>query len=161
MNLLAMTLDILKDLKKTLTLDVLYAIKILNIFKIVKTGWLLTILCSFTTAAIFIFAGELVASLFIDIPELITLAASLLFVSGIFQIVDGMQVASTGLLRGLHDTKIPAKMAILSYWAIGIPAGYCLAHFGGLQAKGMWWGLALGLGIASILLSTRLWRKIR
>ncbi len=128
---------------------------------IVKTGWFLTILCSCTTAAIFIFAGKLVASLFIDIPEIITLAASLLVVSGIFQIVDGLQVASTGLLRGLHDTQIPAKMAILSYWAIGIPAGYCLAHFAGLQAKGMWWGLALGLAIASILLSTRLWRKIR
>ena len=40
MNLLAMTLDILKDLKQTLTLDVLYENKILNIFKIVKTGWL-------------------------------------------------------------------------------------------------------------------------
>ena len=128
---------------------------------IVKAGWFLTILCSCTTAAIFIFAGNFVASLFIDIPEIITLAASLLIVSGVFQIVDGIQVASTGLLRGLHDTQTPAKMAIFSYWAIGIPSGYCLAHYAGLQAKGMWWGLALGLGIASILLSTRLWRKIR
>ncbi len=128
---------------------------------IVKTGWILTLLISCTTAAIFIFAGNYVASLFISVPEIITLAAALIFVSGMFQIVDGLQVASTGLLRGLHDTQVPAKMAIISYWTIGIPSGYCLAHFTGLQAVGMWWGLAIGLGIASILLSARLWRRIR
>ncbi|MFC4993846.1 MATE family efflux transporter [Rubritalea tangerina] len=127
---------------------------------IVTTGWFLTLLSSCTTACIFIFAGTWVARLFINEPEIIVLAASLLAVSGIFQIVDGLQVASTGLLRGLHDTKIPAKMAILSYWVIGVPSGYLLAHYVDLEARGIWWGLAIGLGAAALMLSIRVWKKI-
>jgi MATE family multidrug resistance protein len=126
---------------------------------IVTTGWVLTLISSCTTALIFIFAGTTVASWFIDKPDIITLAASLLVVSGVFQIVDGLQVASTGLLRGLHDTRTPATIAILSYWAVGIPSGFFFAHYLDLEAKGVWWGLATGLAVASIFLSIRIWKK--
>ncbi|MGJ8673818.1 MATE family efflux transporter [Rubritalea sp.] len=126
---------------------------------IVTTGWVLTLISSCTTAAIFIFAGTTVSSWFIDNKGIISLAASLLVVSGVFQIVDGLQVASTGLLRGLHDTRTPATIAILSYWVIGIPSGYIFAHHFGMEARGIWWGLATGLGVASIFLSARVWKK--
>lgn len=127
---------------------------------IVKTGWFLTLLASCSTTVLFIWGGEAVAGCFIEDAHIIKLAASLLFVSGVFQIVDGLQVASTGLLRGLHDTHTPAKLGIFSYWVIGIPSGYLLAHYCGLEARGIWWGLAIGLTFAGVLLSTRIWKKV-
>lgn len=134
---------------------------------IVKTGWLLTLASSCTSATIFITAGHIIASWFVRgsenpvvVADIIHTAASLLFVAGIFQIVDGLQVASAGMLRGLHDTRGPAAIGILAYWLIGIPVGYYLSHAAGLEARGVWWGLALGLGIAALFLSTRIWRKV-
>lgn len=128
---------------------------------IVKAGWILTLTASITTATAFILAGNTIASWFIDVPSVITLAASLLTVAGIFQIVDGIQVASAGMLRGLHDTKVPALIATLSYWLIGIPLGYHLAHKQNLGPQGIWWGLAAGLTIAAIFLAQRIWKKTK
>ena len=39
------------------------------------------------------------------------LALSLLFVAALFQIVDGAQVVGAGMLRGLHDTRVPMAFA--------------------------------------------------
>ena len=66
-----------------------------------------------------------------------------------------MQVVSAGYLRGLEDVKVPAWTAFVSYWIFGIPIGWLLATTGGLEANGIWWGLAIGLGMAAIFLSTR------
>lgn len=93
-----------------------------------------------------------------DAPLVIAYATSFLMVAGVFQIVDGQQVASIGMLRGLHDTTKPAVIGFFSYWIIGIPFGYWLAFHTNVGAVGIWWGLALGLTIASILLGVRLWR---
>lgn len=128
--------------------------------RIALTGWFLTLIVSCSTAALFIFGGTMVARWYIDHPGIIHLTTSLLFVSGIFQIVDGLQVSTTGMLRGLHDTRHPALIGILSYWIIGIPIGYFLAHYTALGPQGVWWGLAAGLGTAALLLIYRLTHMI-
>lgn len=128
--------------------------------RIAILGWSLTLAFSCASAALFIFGGKMVAGWYIDHPSIIQLSVGLLFVSGIFQIVDGLQVASTGMLRGLHDTHTPALIGILAYWVIGIPGGYLLAHHTSLGPKGIWWGLAAGLGTAALLMTIRLTRKI-
>lgn len=128
---------------------------------IVTSGWFLTLLCSCSTAFLFIFARTQIAEIFVMDTEIIALASGFLVVAGLFQITDGLQIASTGMLRGLHDTKTPAKIAIFSYWVIGIPSGYLLANHTELGPVGIWWGLAIGLGVAAILLSKRLWSAMR
>jgi len=123
------------------------------------SGWALTLMFSILTASAFLLFGEQMAQYFIDdAPVVITYATTFLVVAGIFQIVDGQQVASIGMLRGLHDTTAPAIIGFFSYWIIGIPFGYWLAFHTNVGAVGIWWGLALGLTIASILLAVRLWR---
>ncbi len=123
------------------------------------SGWSLTFVFSIFTALSFILFGKEMAEQFIDdAPQVISYATGFLMVAGIFQIVDGQQVASIGMLRGLHDTTIPAAIGFFSYWIIGIPFGYWLTFYTKIGATGIWWGLALGLTIASILLAIRLWR---
>jgi MATE family multidrug resistance protein len=89
----------------------------------------------------------------------ISLAASLLVIVGVFQLVDSLQVVSSAMLRGLHDARVPAVMGFASYWFVGLPVGAGLAFGLGFGATGVWWGLAAGLFVACVTLSPRLWRS--
>ena len=85
----------------------------------------------------------------------VALAVSLLRVAGLFQLVDGAQVAAAGALRGLHDTRVPMLLAALGYWGIGFWAGRWLAFDRGLGAVGLWWGLLSGLAVTAVCLVSR------
>jgi len=99
------------------------------------------------------------AAAFTQDAEVIRITASLLVIVGVFQMVDGLQVASSAMLRGLHDARVPALMGFLSYWIFGLPVGAVLAFGLDLGARGVWWGLAAGLFVACITLGPRLWNR--
>ena len=122
---------------------------------IIISGWLITI--SFITVTAFAcwLGNEFIAGLYIDDQAVINFAAKLLIIVALFQLFDGLQVVSAGYLRGLEDVKIPAWTAFVSYWIFGIPVGWFLATAGGLDAAGIWWGLATGLAVAALILSAR------
>ncbi|GAA4365399.1 MATE family efflux transporter [Kangiella marina] len=94
-----------------------------------------------------------------DNPELIQLAASLIFLAAIFQFSDGLQINSAGALRGMKDTKIPMIYMAVAYWMFGFPIGYYLAEYQGLKVQGFWIGIIVGLSIAAILLLSRFIRR--
>lgn len=103
---------------------------------------------------------ELMVSAFLDINDpanakVVKLAVSFLFIAALFQIFDGAQVVAQGMLRGLHDTKVPMLFAGLGYWIIGIGVGIWLAFTRGWDGFGLWAGLAIGLGIVSVLMLAR------
>ena len=96
------------------------------------------------------------ATLYLTIPEkllgvassdqqLIVYASALLFWVGLFQIPDGLPVVLSGVMRGLQETKIPMILGFISYWIIGLPIGCYFTYRKGLEARGLWMGLALGL----------------
>jgi MATE family multidrug resistance protein len=87
--------------------------------------------------------------------HVIGLAVSFLGVAAIFQIVDGAQVVGAGILRGLHDTRVPMMFTFVGYWLIGIGVGAWLAFRGGWDGVGIWTGLALGLAIVAVLMLAR------
>jgi MATE family multidrug resistance protein len=89
-----------------------------------------------------------------DSPAL-AMAASLLRVAGAFQVFDGIQVAASGALRGLKDTRVPMVLATIGYWGIGFGLGRHLAFAGGMGAVGLWWGLCIGLAVVAVSLTTR------
>jgi MATE family multidrug resistance protein len=91
----------------------------------------------------------------------VSLAASLLAVAAVFQIVDGLQTVGAGCLRGLRDTRVPMLLATLGYWGIGFPVGYWLALKLGLGPLGLWWGLAAGLATVAMLMVARFHWKSR
>ena len=76
----------------------------------------------------------------------------------LFQIVDGAQVVGAGMLRGIHDTRVPMVYALFGYWAIGLGVGVALAFFMDWRGIGIWVGLAAGLGVVAVLM---LWRWAR
>jgi MATE family multidrug resistance protein len=106
-----------------------------------------------------LFPREL-ASLFLDTsrPEsaaVLAMAVQFLLIAAVFQLVDGAQVIGAGILRGLHDTRVPMLFAAVGYWGIGIGVGAALAFMTPLAGRGIWIGLALGLAVVAALM---LWR---
>jgi MATE family multidrug resistance protein len=79
------------------------------------------------------------------------MAATLIPIAAVFQVFDGAQVISASILRGAGDTRIPAILHALSFWAVGIPFGAWLAFSAGQGAPGLWWGLTAGLAAAAAL----------
>jgi MATE family multidrug resistance protein len=127
---------------------------------ITVSGWLLCSLYALLAATVMIGFGEPIAAAFSKDAGVISLAAMLLAIVGIFQVADGLQVASCSMLRGLHDARVPALMGFASYWVIGLPAAALLAFHTPLGPRGVWWGLALGLVTAACTMGPRLWRRI-
>lgn len=127
---------------------------------IVLSGWLLGLFLILITSLICALGRESIAALYVDDREVLILATKFLVIVAIFQIFDGLQVISGGILRGLEDVTVPASAAFVSYLILGIPIGYLIAH-NGAGPEGIWWGLAIGLLIAATFLSIRVWLKIR
>ena len=88
-----------------------------------------------------LFAPNLLIGAFLDLrdPEnlpVVELAVTFLAFAALFQLADGAQAVGSGMLRGLHDTRVPMLFAALGYWGIGMPLGVVLAFPLGLEAPG-------------------------
>ena len=132
---------------------------------IALAGWtafsLGTAFMTFAAALMFLFPRELITLFLEDTPAnapVIALGVSFLLIAALFQIVDGAQVVGAGMLRGLHDTRVPMVFALFGYWAIGLGVGVALAFAMGWKGVGIWTGLAAGLGVVAALM---LWRWAR
>ena len=115
------------------------------------------------TALGFVIFGADLVGLFLsaddpDRAQVVRVGAVLLAAAAVFQLVDAAQVMGIGLLRGLHDTRVPMVIAAVSYWLIGVPASYLLGFVFGLGGVGLWLGLAVGLAFAGVAMMWRFWR---
>lgn len=125
-----------------------------------STAILFGVLFMSCSAAAFLFIPRLLIGAFTSDPIVLAVGASLLFVGAIFQLFDGVQAVSTGVLRGLGDTRTPMLWNLAGHWFIGLPLGYTLAFVFGLGVIGLWWGLSAGLIICAVALITVWSRRI-
>jgi MATE family multidrug resistance protein len=134
---------------------------------IARAGWTAVVLgISFMAMAALVMIGapHLLIGAFLDLDapenaEVIALAVSFLALGALFQIVDGAQAVGAGMLRGLHDTRIPMIYAGLGYWGIGMPIAVYFGLFTPLEGVGVWMGLAGGLAVVAGLMMWRWWRR--
>ena len=108
-----------------------------------------------TTAIIMLAAPMLLARAYTNEAAVLALAAVLIPIAGVFQVFDGLQVVSIGLLRGLGDTRTPLIVNVLGFWLLGLPVSLWLAFGLGYGPRGLWWGLVVGLAVVALAL---LWR---
>ena len=124
------------------------------------TGVILAVVVGIIAAATFFLMPQVLVGFYMDetnanAAAVVAFAVPLLYVAAAFQIVDGIQAVSAGNLRGLKDTRMPMIIAIISYWVVGLPAGYLFGFTFGFGAVGIWFGLAAGLSVAALLLTLR------
>lgn len=107
-----------------------------------------------------IFAPRLLIAAFVDLDDpgnaaVVSLAIGFLAVVGLFQIVDGAQAIGSGMLRGLHDTRVPMVFAAVGYWGIGLPLAALLGLATRLAGIGVLIGIAAGLASVAVLMTVR------
>lgn len=108
------------------------------------------------TAITFVTLPGFLAGIYTTDATVLQLAVLLLPIAGVFQVFDGIQVVSVGLLRGLGDTRIPMLASILGFWCLGIPVSLWLAFGRKMGAVGLWWGLVVGLAVVALFLVIRI-----
>ncbi len=107
-------------------------------------------------AAIFIGAPRLLATAYTSVETVVALAAALIPIAGYFQIFDGLQVVSAGVLRGAGDTRAPLVVNIFGFWFIGLPTSLLLGFRLGFGPQGLWWGFVAALGAVAVFLLARI-----
>ena len=115
--------------------------------------------------AIYLIYAEPIVGLFIDrssveAPQILAFGSVLLAYAAAFQMMDAGQVLALGLLRGVQDTRVPMWIAAVSYWLIGVPAGWWLAFRADWGGVGLWSGLVIGLFFAASALMFRFWSRV-
>ena len=132
--------------------------------RIAKSIFLMGIIFASIFATLFLIFHDVFPTLYLDLDdvnnyldnqEVIAIASKLLLVAALFQISDSIQVVFLGALRGLQDVKIPTLITFVSYWVIGFPTSYVLGKAEVYGSTGIWIGLLVGLGSASIFLYLR------
>jgi MATE family, multidrug efflux pump len=117
-------------------------------------GGLMMIVGILTTA----FADEAAGILTNDPDVLAILVPILASVVSILVVIDSLQGVLMGALRGCADTLIPTFIYGVSFWVIGVPAGYWWGYRQGLGPNALTWSLLAALAAATTALA---WRFMR
>ena len=113
------------------------------------------------TAALMLAFPGVIAAAYTNQPIVASIAASLIPIAGMFQLFDGIQAVSAGILRGLGDTRAPFAVNLAGFWLCGFPVSVALAFGTPLRALGLWWGLAAGLAVVATLLVLRVRSRLQ
>jgi MATE family multidrug resistance protein len=95
------------------------------------------------------------ARAYTSVPGVVAVAAVLMPIAGVFQVFDGLQVVSAGVLRGAGDTRAPLIANVLGFWLVGMPVSLWLGFRTGLGVVGLWWGFVAGLAAVAAFLVFR------
>ena len=127
-------------------------------------GWtaiLLGVVFMVIAATAFLTIPRTLIGFFTRDEAVLALGTSLLFVAAVFQLFDGLQGVTTGVLRGVADTRTPMITNLMAHWLFGLPVGYTLCFTLGVGVIGLWVGLSTGLIIAGVVLLYVWHRRIR
>jgi MATE family, multidrug efflux pump len=100
-----------------------------------------------------------ILSAFTSIPEVVAIGVPLLYLAAAFQLFDGLQIVTTGALRGAGDTRSGAIVLAIAWWALAVPVGLWLCFGRALGILGLWTGLTLGLVAAGCFL-VPVWMRV-
>ena len=126
-----------------------------------RAGYRLGLMWNGIIAIIFLITRNYLPLIFNTDPEVVRLASVLLLFVALFQIPDGLQSISIGILRGIQDVKIIILIAFVSYIVISLPVGYLCAFVLGMGAAGLWVGLIFGLTAAAVMGISRYRRQMK
>jgi len=92
-------------------------------------------------------------SVFTTDVRVLGIGARLLAIAAAFQLFDGTQAVTTGILRGIGDTRTPMVMNVIGHWVLGLPVGYALCFRFMWGVAGLWIGLSIGLIFCALALT--------
>ncbi|MCM0606830.1 MAG: MATE family efflux transporter [Xanthomonadaceae bacterium] len=111
-------------------------------------GWLsigLGAVIMIASSLAFSFFPRSILEIFSKDPAVLDFSVKVLLIAGIFQIFDGIQVTTAGVLRGIGDTTSTMFTNLIGHYPIGMLVGLLLCFKWGLGLTGIWIGLTVGL----------------
>ena len=126
-----------------------------------KASYHLVLAWNAFAALVFISLRHFIPTLFTTNAEVIAIASHLLAFAALYQLSDGIQNVSVGILRGIQDVKIIMPIALISYWILNLPVGYLLGFSLGMGPSGLYVGFTFGLSTAALLMILRIRRSVR
>ena len=124
-------------------------------------GWLgigLSVVIMTFSCVLMLLFPEIILSSFTKENLVLSLSLNVLFMAALFQIFDGIQVCTTGTLRGLGDTRVSMIANLVGHYCVGLPLGLFLAFKLNQGLPGLWTGLATGLFVVAVWL-TWVWNQ--
>lgn len=116
---------------------------------------MLVLFCMGFFALMFVFFSKWLPTFFTKDAAIIELSSSLLLIAAVFQLFDGLQVTSIGILRGMEDVKYPTYVTLIGYWILALPLAYFLGFTCQLEVIGIWWALTFSLVFVGVVLYWR------
>jgi len=92
--------------------------------------------------------------------QVIAMVAKIAPVAACFQIIDGFQGVSAGVMRGIGQQAFLAKSIFVAFYCIALPFGFWLCFSLQWGIFGLWIGLAFGLGLMAVIFGDRVFRGI-
>lgn len=126
-----------------------------------KASYHLVLLWNAFAATVFITLRHWIPMLFTSNAEVVALTSDLLFFVALFQLSDGLQNVSVGILRGIQDVRVIMPIALVAYWLLNLPAGYLFGFTLGMGPAGFFLGYSFGLSAAAVLMIARIRRSVR
>ncbi len=97
-----------------------------------------------------------IAALYNSNPAVIELTKQFIIYAIFYQLADAIAAPIQGVLRGYKDVNMTLIIALVSYWAVGLPTGWVLANYTALEPFGYWVGIITGLSTGAIALLARM-----
>ncbi len=118
--------------------------------------------CVMSCSAILFFTiPKSLVNLYTTDLNVVPYAVQLLIIGSFFQLSDGLQATSMGILRGISDVNQPTILSIIAYWVVGLPLGWVLAERFGMESQGVWVGLTASLTLLAGLLCWRFYAQLK
>jgi len=129
--------------------------------QISKLAFQISLAYAFLASLLLIGGRHFLVTIYSNDLEVMNVAATLLIIVAIYQIVDCTQATMIGALRGYKDTRVPMVYSFIGYWVLAMPVGAALGfgYFGEpLGVYGFWSGMAIGLALVAMMVGGRLYK---
>jgi MATE family multidrug resistance protein len=120
-------------------------------------GVLMSVSFMACSAIIFSSFPKFIVGIFTVDSEIFKIAIPVMYILSAFQVFDGLQIALSGICKGVKQTNIVLLANFIAYWLISIPVGYILAFKYDLKLTGFW----IGLVFAAMVLCGIMFVKLR
>ncbi len=92
-----------------------------------------------------------IISLFTSNTEVIKIALPIISIAAMYQVFDGFQVVSGGILKGFKLTKVVSNSVLIGYWMAGFPVALVLVGRYHMSLRGYWFALAVSLCVMGMV----------
>ena len=135
-----------------------------DIKKYSDAGSIIAVVFMFFAALVLYLFPKIIIGIFTQDTKLIEICTSIILLAALYQVLDGLQVAFSGILKGLKRTLIVTIAIVLGYWFVGLPLGATLAYKYNMGLFGFWVGIAFAIATMCLIMGIAivyLFKKLR